>query len=157
VDAVWRRLLDRAGARPGVPVTDDPDLHLLVDGARVDAVWSSDMAHLFRLPALPGCVRIASRIGVPQELGLARDPRALGVAVRRVMLRRGARLVVVEAGDARLAQGFHAHEPEIGARWTDGEGVLPAELFEGFSGPVELELHFGGTTQYLADPMVLAA
>ena len=37
VDAVWRRLLDRAGPRPGVPLTDDPDLHLLVDGQRVDA------------------------------------------------------------------------------------------------------------------------
>jgi hypothetical protein len=127
VDAVWRRLLDRAGARPGLPVTGDPDLHLLVDGARVEAAWSSDTAHLFRLPARPGCVR------------------------------GGARLVVVEADDARLAQGFHAYEHEIGVRWTDGEGVLPAEVFEGFGGPVELELHLGGTTQYLADPMVLAA
>jgi hypothetical protein len=35
--------------------------------------------------------------------------------------------------------------------------VLPAEVFAGFSGPLELELHLGGTTQYLADPMVLAA
>ena len=24
VDAVWRRLLDRAGPRPGLPLTDDP-------------------------------------------------------------------------------------------------------------------------------------
>ena len=32
VDAVWRRLLDRAGPRPGLPLTDDPDLHLLVNG-----------------------------------------------------------------------------------------------------------------------------
>jgi hypothetical protein len=36
-------------------------------------------------------------------------------------------------------------------------GVVPGELFVGFSGAVELELHLGGTTQYLADPMVLAA
>ena len=38
VDAVWQRLLDRAGPRPGLPLTDDPDLHLLVDGKRVEAV-----------------------------------------------------------------------------------------------------------------------
>ena len=31
VDAVWRQLLDRAGARPGLPLTDDPDVHLVVD------------------------------------------------------------------------------------------------------------------------------
>jgi hypothetical protein len=32
VDAVWRRLLDRSGARPGVPLTEDPDLHVLTGG-----------------------------------------------------------------------------------------------------------------------------
>jgi hypothetical protein len=157
VDAMWRRLLDRAGRRPGLPMTGDPDLHLLVDGARVDVAWQRGAARLFRVPARPGCVCVVSRIGVPQELGWARDPRALGVALRHMVLRQGARLAVVEAEDARLVRGFHAFEPDVGVRWTDGEGVLPAELFHGFSGPVELELHLGGTTQYLADPMVLAA
>ena len=38
VDAIWRRIPKRAGARPGVPLTSDPDLHLLVDGERVDVV-----------------------------------------------------------------------------------------------------------------------
>ena len=100
---------------------------------------------------------MVSRIGVPQELGWSRDPRQLGVALRRVVLRRAARLVVVEAEDSRLVQGFHAYEQEIGLRWTDGDGVLPAELFAAFAGPVELELHLGGTTRYLADPLVVAA
>ena len=36
VDAAWRRLLDRAGPRALPPMTDDPDLHLVVDGARVE-------------------------------------------------------------------------------------------------------------------------
>ncbi len=157
VDAMWRRLLDRAGRRPGLPMTGDPDLHLLVDGVRVDVAWQRGAARLFRLPARQGCVRVVSRIGVPQELGWARDPRALGVALRHMVLRQGARLAVVEAEDARLVRGFHAFEPDVGVRWTDGEGVLPADLFDGLSGPLELELHLGGTTQYLADPMVLAA
>jgi hypothetical protein len=29
VDAAWRRLLDRAGPRRGLPLTDDHDLHVL--------------------------------------------------------------------------------------------------------------------------------
>lgn len=157
VDAVWLRLLERAGPRPGLPMTGDPDLHLLVDGVRVDVAWQRGAARLFRLPARPGHVTVVSRIGVPQELGWARDPRPLGVALRHMVLRHAARLVVVEAEDARLAEGFHAFEQDVGVRWTDGEGVLPAELFAGFTGPVELELHLGGTTQYLADAMVLAA
>ena len=37
VDEAWRRLLDRAGPRPGLPLTEDADLHLLVDGQRLDA------------------------------------------------------------------------------------------------------------------------
>ena len=36
VDAIWQRLLERSGTRPGFPLTDDPGLHLLVDGPRVD-------------------------------------------------------------------------------------------------------------------------
>ena len=36
VDAMWRQLLQRAGPRRGSPLTDDPDLHLLVDGNRID-------------------------------------------------------------------------------------------------------------------------
>ena len=157
VDAVWRRLLERAGPRPGVATTDDPDLHLRIDGTRVDAVWRRGAVHLFCFEARPGCVRVVSRSGVPQELGLARDSRQLGVALRRVVVRRGARLAMVEADDPRLTQGFHGFEPDIGMRWTDGDAVLPAELFESFSGLIEMELHLGGTTQYPPDPVELAA
>ena len=91
VDAVWRRLLDRAGPRPGVPMTDDPDLHLVVDGQRVNAASRHGMLHIFRLDDRPETVRIVSRIGRPQELGLARDPRSLGVALRQIMARQAIR------------------------------------------------------------------
>jgi hypothetical protein len=40
--------------------------------------------------ALQVCVVSLSRAGVQSELGLARDPRLLGVALRRIMLWRGA-------------------------------------------------------------------
>jgi hypothetical protein len=32
VDDIWHRLLDHAGQRALPPMTDDPDLHLRVDG-----------------------------------------------------------------------------------------------------------------------------
>jgi len=44
VDAVWRRLLERSGPRRMPPLTDEPDLHLVVDGRHVDAAERSDQA-----------------------------------------------------------------------------------------------------------------
>jgi hypothetical protein len=82
-------LLERAGPRPGVPLTDDPDLHPLADGLRVDATVRRGEWHSFNLPGLPEAVRIVSRSGSPQELGLAHDPRCLGVALRQIMVCRG--------------------------------------------------------------------
>jgi hypothetical protein len=148
VDRVWRRLLDRAGPRPGMLTTDQPDLHLLVDGNRVDATSQHGLVSVFALQNRPACVRIASRAGVPAEQGLARDPRMLGVAVRRIVVRQGTRFRVIEAADPALVDGFHAYEPRNGLRWTDGDAALPAVLFDGFDGPMELLVHAGGTTQY---------
>jgi hypothetical protein len=48
VDAVWQRLLDRAGPRSLPPMTDDPDLHLMVDNQRLDAAESLEMCVLHR-------------------------------------------------------------------------------------------------------------
>jgi T5SS/PEP-CTERM-associated repeat protein len=148
VDAVWKRLLDRAGPRPGLPLTDDPDLHLLVDGVRLDAASQTPRAMIFQLPPHPGDVRIVSDAAIPCELGLARDSRALGVALTRIAIRQGSRFTVVAAGDSRLTDGFHALEPDSGFRWTNGNAVLPAGLFDGFDGATELVLHIGCTTQY---------
>ena len=53
--------------------------------------------------------------------------------------------------DASLAEGFREFELDNGLRWTDGDAALPEALFEGFDGPMELVLHVGGTTSYLAD------
>jgi hypothetical protein len=153
VDAVWRRLLDRAGPRPGQPLTDDPDLHLLVDDERVDAAMRQG-AYVFCLPprptsVRPPSVRIVSRSGAPAELGVARDPRELGVAVKLIALRQGTKFRVIEARDTSLTEGFHEFEPDRRLRWTDGDAVLPATLFEGFKGATELVLHVACTAQYV--------
>jgi T5SS/PEP-CTERM-associated repeat protein len=154
VDAVWRRLLDACGKRPSVPLTEDADVHLLVDGVRVDGVRTGDV-YVFPVQR-PDAVRLMSRAAVPQELGLARDARLLGVALRRVVVRLGTRFRVVRAGDPLLAEGFHAFEPGTGLRWTDGDAMLPAAMFTGFDGACEVVVHLGGTATYVDDGDVAA-
>jgi hypothetical protein len=149
VDAVWRRLLERAGPRKSMRLTDDPDLHLLVDGKRIDAIERHDDMHVFRLRARPRNVRIRSRAGVPQELGIARDNRPLGVTLRQIVLAEPGRRSVIEAAAASLVDGYHAFEADNGIRWTDGDAAVPADLFAGMNSPGMLLLRLGGSTQYL--------
>ncbi|HEY4174968.1 MAG TPA: Hint domain-containing protein [Rhodopila sp.] len=148
VDTVWRRILDRAGPRPGLPLTDDPDLRLLVDGTRLDAAERQGPIHVFRLQSRPNTVHLASREAVPAELGLARDPRSLGVALHSIALRQRTKFVVLKANDSRLADGFHPHEPASDLRWTNGHAALPAKAFASFTGPIEVVVHVAATTQY---------
>jgi hypothetical protein len=153
VDAVWRRLLDRAGPRPSVPLTHDPDLHLVVDGVRVEAVSQQDGIYVFALRTQPDDVRIVSRAAVPQELGVARDPRQLGVALRRMAVRQGTRFQTFRIDDPLLTHGFHALEPRTGLRWTNGNAALPRAMFARFAGPCEVVLHLGGTARYIEETL----
>jgi Hint domain len=148
VDRIWRRLLDRAGPHKPPPLTDDADLHLLVDGLRVDAWRRQGPMHMFRLPGAAACVQIVSRDAVPAELGLARDFRSLGVALRWIELSQGPRVMQIEANDPRLAEGFHRYESDGDLRWTNGDARLPAELFKGFSRAVEVMIYVAASTQY---------
>lgn len=149
VDAAWRRLLHRAGPRPGLPLTADADLHLVVDGKRVKAASRVGDIVTFRLSQRPESVRIVSRAAAQDQLGVARDPRELGVALRQIVLRRGRKLVLIESEDARLADGFYPLEVGDRIRWTNGDAALPAELFGSFDGPVQIELTIAHTTHYV--------
>lgn len=148
VDAVWQRLLNRAGRRPGLVTTSDPDLHIVADGRRIDGVLQSTGSFVVTLVAQPTTVRIVSRVGIPQELGIARDPRPLGIALRRVVAYGGATRRSIEAADPSLCHGFHSFEANGGLRWTDGDALLPEALFRGFTHGCRLELNVGCTTQY---------
>ncbi|WP_158924315.1 Hint domain-containing protein [Acidisphaera sp. S103] len=148
VDAIWRRLLDRSGPPAQLPLTDDPDLHLLVDGQRLNPTRHANGTHVFRLAGPPETARVISRSAAPQELGLARDPRRLGVALRRIDVRQGTKLRIIEADDTRLDQGFHAFEEDNEFLWTNGDATLPAEIFAGFTGPLVVELTVAATTRY---------
>ena len=91
-------------------------------------------------------MRLVSRAAAPAELGLARDPRVLGVAVRRIELWQGPLVAVLEADDARLVDGFHAYEAEDGIRWTDGDAAVPVDPL---TRDAELVVLLGGTTRYV--------
>jgi hypothetical protein len=94
---------------------------------------------------------------VPQELGLARDARLLGVAVRRIVLALPRRQWEIDAGADALVEGFHAFEADNAIRWTDGDAAVPAGLFAGMNGPGMLMLHLGGATRYLDEGMAVRA
>lgn len=149
VDRVWRQLLDRAGSRPGVPLTGEPDLHLLVDGVRVEPCRTRHGGYEFAVPSDMRDVRLMSRAASPQELGLARDPRILGVAVRRLSVTQAAQQWTLEADDARLLNGFHGFEPADGIRWTDADAQIPACLFAQMTAPGTLHVQLAGSTRYL--------
>ena len=148
VDAVWARLLRRAGARPGMPLTNDPALHLMVGGQRIDPVCKPGGVLAFRVPERPGPVRLVSRATVPAELGLCRDARRLGVAVRQVVVLSGPRARLLDLETRAPLEGFHAFEAGERIRWTDGDALLPAHLFDLTAGPFDLEVTLGGRTQY---------
>jgi hypothetical protein len=112
---------------------------------------------VFRLSAPPASVRIVSRTGVPQEMGLARDPRCLGVALRQIMVTRGAQIRTIEAEHTLLTDGFHEYEADNDIRWTDGDAGMPQDLFEGFAGALEIALRLGGATSYPDEGTMLRA
>ena len=158
VDSVWRRLLHRAGPRHLPPMTDDPDLHLVVNGERVGVAEQRGSVRVFRLLCRPESVVIASRDAVPAELGLARDPRSLGVALQHIAVRQGAQFEVLKANDPRLVDGFHDYEATDDLRWTNGYAALPAGVFARLqSGGVEIVLTLAGATRYLDDGKSMAA
>ena len=149
VDAIWLRLLARSGPRRQLPLTEDPDLHLVVDGERVNPLEQSAQRYVFRVKQRPRSVRMVSRCGVPQELGFARDARPLGVAVRQMTLVQGARQRTLDADAASLDDGYHAFEADSRIRWTDGDAAIPAALFHGIDRFALLIVLLGGTTRYL--------
>jgi hypothetical protein len=93
-------------------------------------------------------VRICSHSAIPQEFGLARDPRRLGVAVRQIVFALPRRQHVIKADTASLIDGFHRYEPDNGLRWTNGDAAIPTELFTHMTGPGMLVLHLAASLRY---------
>ena len=151
VDAVWRRLLARAGSPRAMFLSDEPDLHLLADGVRIDGQRQDDGCHVFFLRQMPATLRIVSRAAAPDRLGYARDPRLLGVALRSVAVWSTSCRRIMAADDDRLTEGFHLFEPENGFRWTDGDAVVPRSLLGDVTGPAYVVVDVAMVARYLAE------
>jgi hypothetical protein len=146
LDAIWSQLLARSGERLHLPTTADPDLHMLVDGTRVDAVRRENGVFVFPLPASVKSVVIASRAAAQDELGLFRDPRRLGIAVSRIELGCGGAGTLMVGAAGLAGPGFHGYEPAEDCTWTNGHAILPPALLDVAAD--SLHVHVRHTTHY---------
>lgn len=145
VDAIWRRLFERSAPHT-IDLTDDHDLHLRVDGRRIEGQALAHDHYRFEFRATSGAIRICSAAASPDALGFARDSRRLGVGIRQIVLWRGTECSTIGPDDDRLACGFHRLEPGMPYRWTDGDAVLSTSVL---AGPVtRVDLFLGGSMRY---------
>ncbi len=142
VERVWARLFDRAGGRTATATTGDPDLHLVVDGARLDPAAVENGVFAFALRAAPAeTLLLRSRRVVPSLVGLSRsDHRTLGVAIRQIVLHHAGIATWFDDDQPQLREGG-CYPPEDGFCWTDGEFALPARFYRQLAGPLALLVH----------------
>jgi len=142
VEGMWARLLERAGGRLDGGTTDDPDVHLLVDGARLEPATSGDFIYRFALDRPPRTsLRLCSRTGVMSLVGIDRsDHRRLGVPVTKIALWHAGIATRFEYDAPQLQEGG-CHPAEDGYCWTDGEFTLPLRFFTGLNGGFTLVVH----------------
>ncbi len=160
VERAWARLFDRAGGQIERNTTDDPDLHLVIAGERLDPVSRAAGVYTFALAGPPADpLRLCSRSGVPSLVGLNRhEHRRLGVAIRQIILSRPGVMTCLDH-DAPPFRDGGCHLPEVGHSWTDGEIALPAELFAHLRGGFTLLVHTSKQTMRypIAAPVAAAA
>ncbi|GJE57825.1 hypothetical protein EKPJFOCH_4346 [Methylobacterium thuringiense] len=143
--AVVRAQLQARAERLGWRLVDEPwaDLHLMVDGKRVEADKHGLVAR-FPVPASAADIWIVTQTSAPREIGLNADSRRLGICLDSIAIddAEGAKSSIA-LDDARLSDGFHPFE-ETGHRWTAGRARLPAALLEGRRGTVFLRIELAG-------------
>jgi len=151
-EPVWRALAERAEVLgwtvPAMPVTGDPDPHILAGSRRIDPLGARDGRYVFAIPAGEGPWRLVTRAARPSQVTpWVDDPRRLGVLVRRLMWRDGADARDVPMDGPGFERGWwdvewHAQEP---CRWTNGDAMLPD------MGGRVVEVTIGGTLRYPVD------
>jgi hypothetical protein len=158
VKPVWQRLAERA-AGLGAPVvavtfTDDPALHIRVDGRSIQPVMVEHRRCLFVLPRRAGPVRLVSRTGYPTETRpWADDWRRLSVYVSRILWHGQDRPSDMPVDHPSLGDGWWAVECAdlymrrwpYTRRWTDGDALLSPP-----SGARTLEIYLEGGMTYRA-------
>jgi hypothetical protein len=132
VEVVRAQLFARARSL-GWTLRHDPlaDLHLLVDGVRVDPVTREGRVR-FTVPAGAQDVWLASDAARAIDVGRGADWRSLGVCVLNLSLDDGfSPPRAISLDDPLLDEGFHRLERdgERVWRWTNGLARLPAALW----------------------------
>ncbi len=159
VEPVWRRLADRARqlGSPIPPVgelTTDPAPSMIVDGKVLRPIGHTDMRYTFVLPVPGGGARLLSRSDHPTlKTPWSDDGRRLGLRVTKLSIRGGEVFREIPADHPCLITGWHDAERDDHHiwRWTDGDALVPDELFTDILGPVIVELHFVGGMHYAAE------
>jgi hypothetical protein len=143
IETIRRRLAARA-ERGGWSRGPDMDLHLIVDGVRVDPVIEGGTA-CFSFPARAAQAQIVSRTFSPAWTGESQDQRELGVCLQSLRLSDGLEVSREVPLDGLI--GFHPDEAAAGDawRWTTGPLELPAELWADCRGLALLRLAFDPT------------
>jgi hypothetical protein len=129
----------------GYAQTSDADLHLIVDGARIDGEREGAVFR-FAVPEGARAIRLASRSAVPAHVtGPDADPRRLGVAVARIQ---------ADGQERPFGPGVGWHPAEQGWQWTDGAAALPC------AGARQIEIQLALVSRYWcsrASPAMAAA
>ncbi|WP_158933323.1 Hint domain-containing protein [Acidisphaera sp. S103] len=161
VEPIWRTLVARAEqmglAVPPMPeTTDNPALHLMVDGRRCAPVSVAHGCYIFLIARNTSEVRLVSRRAERHKTSpWVADNRRLGVQLRAMTIRCGGAVLPVPLDHPLLADGWW--EPEWHAattlrRWTKGDAVVP--VMEAGPGPLVLEVEVAETVPY---PLPIAA
>jgi Hint domain len=126
VQSAKAALLARAEAL-GYVMTEDPDVHVMADGKRIEPVRLGETRLTFMLPAAGSTIELRCRSFIPAHLDpVTDDQRSLGICVGRLQFD-GAEIAL--HNDEAFAVGWHGIEgnPEGHSwRWSCDRTPLPA-------------------------------
>lgn len=134
---------------PTVSTTTDEDLHLLIDGQRVNAFDQINISYRFNIPQSAKVIRLRSRASTPAKLGIATDSRVLGFCVTSLSSESsdGTFMISISLGHRLLKDGFYESEGQL-QRWTNGDALLPSILFSDSADNVILTITGRGLALY---------
>jgi hypothetical protein len=120
-------------------LTDDPDLHLLVDGRRLALERLDKGTWAATLPTGVRSLRLRSRSVRPNMVFGMTDCRALGLLVLGIDVEGRPGLA---ADHPALCQGWHAVEQcgQDRFRWTDGDARIPVQLLGDIDAPLRVSV-----------------
>lgn len=139
VAPVWQALAERSVALgfkiPTPTLIANPDLHIMVDGKRLQPTSERNSRYVFMVPAGVSSVTLNSRFCIPADKMIPgqRDTRRLGVRVDWLSIRSSTAETILAADHPDLLQGWNDLERDGVTmwRWTDGAATIPWPSIEG--------------------------